>query len=78
VCKTHFCYQCNKVLDPNDPYKHFGGVDQKGPHTCILFEKSEIEDPKLVRRTAEQAAEIWRKKHPSFSCPNFNIEKYLK
>jgi hypothetical protein len=77
VCGTHFCYQCKKVLNPNDPYRHFGGLDQTEPHTCILFEKSEIEDLKLVKETAEQAAAIWRKNHPLFSCPNFTIEKYL-
>jgi len=34
ICKTHFCYVCKAVLDPNDPYAHFKG-------TCVFIEYSE-------------------------------------
>lgn len=34
LCETYFCYVCEKLLDPNDPYAHF---NEPGA-TCTLFQ----------------------------------------
>jgi hypothetical protein len=78
-CKHCFCYICGAKCGKDgvdNVYAHFGGVSQKGPHTCNLYDKAGDEE-KRIENAARNADKRWRTKHPNIECNKFNIDKFI-
>lgn len=67
-CDHWFCYHCLWKLDDKNPYKHFGGVNEREPkeNGCPLWANGRNtikEDRRQVERAAKKATARWMERH---------------